>query len=96
MNNERIEEIEEKLSELIERKEFIESDQGEEEFKDFLNESYQAYEVMGLVFSAGDVISELDNITFREAYNNHYDNELSETQEEIKALEEELKELKGE
>lgn len=59
-------------------------------------EEWGTVNIMGYEYNAIDALYELDNIAFREMYNNHLDALDKEDFEEYKELEEELEELENE
>lgn len=68
----------------------------EELFIDEMREEYGTVNIMGYEFNDINVLYELDNIAFREMYNNHIDTLDKNDFEEYQELEEELEELKNE
>ena len=59
-------------------------------------EEYGTVNIMGYEFNAIDALYELDNIAFREMYNNHIDTLDKSDFEEYRELEKELEELENE
>jgi len=47
----------------------------EEDYKEFLNDNYPTVDICGMTMNQGDILFEMDNIAFRESYNNHIDAE---------------------
>ena len=68
----------------------------EEMFLDEMREEYGAVKIMGYEYNAIDTLREIDNIAFREMYNNHMDTLDKNDFEEYKELEDELEELENE
>ena len=68
----------------------------EDMFIEEMREEYGAVDIMGYEYSAIDALYELDNIAFREMYNNHIYTLDKNDFEEYKELEEELEELENE
>lgn len=68
----------------------------EEMFIEEMREEYGTVNIMGYEYSAIDALYELDNIAFREMYNNHTDTLDKNDFEEYQELEEELQELENE
>ena len=65
-------------------------------FIEEMREEYGAVKIMGYEYSAIDALCELDNIAFREMYNNHLDTLDKNDFEEYQKLAEELEELENE
>ena len=63
---------------------------------DELREEYGTVDIMGYEYNAIDALYELDNIAFREMYNNHIDTLDKNDFEEYQELAEELEELENE
>lgn len=68
----------------------------EEMFLDEMREEYGTVNIMGYEFNAIDALYKLDNIAFREMYNDYTDSLERDNFKEYKELEEELKELENE
>ena len=68
----------------------------EDMFIDEMREEYGTVNIMGYEYNAIDALYELDNIAFREMYNNHIDTLDKNDLEEYQELAEELEELENE
>ena len=68
----------------------------EDMFSEEMREEYGTVNIMGYQYTAIDALYELDNIAFREMYNNHIDTLDKNDFEEYQELEEELLELEEE
>lgn len=68
----------------------------EEMFLDEMREEYGTVNIMDYEYNAIDALHHLDNIAFREMFNNHIDTLDKTNFEEYKELEEELEELENE
>lgn len=65
-------------------------------FIEEMREEYGSVNIMGYEYNAIDALYELDNIAFREMYNDYTDSSDKSDFEEYKELEEELEELENE
>ena len=68
----------------------------EEMFLDEMREEYGTVNIMGYEYNAIDALHNLDNIAFREMFNNHIDTLDKNDFEEYQELAEELEELENE
>ena len=68
----------------------------EDMFLDEMREEYGTVDIMGCEFNAIDALYKLDNIAFREMYNDYTDSLDKNDFEEYQELEEELEELENE
>ena len=64
-------------------------------FIEEMREEYGSVNIMGYEFNAIDALYKLDNIAFREMYNNHVDGLDKNDFEEYQELEEELEEIEN-
>ena len=91
---ERIKEIKEELAELKEKKEDIENneDWATEQYDNMID-SQGTVKIGNLEYNASYVLEQVDPIAYRCGYNDYFDEQLSEIENEITDLEEELKEV---
>ena len=68
----------------------------EDMFIDEMREEYGSVVIMGCEYDAIDTLRKIDNIAFREIYNNHMDGLDKSDLEEYRELEEELEDLEDE
>jgi ATP-dependent Clp protease ATP-binding subunit ClpA len=83
--------IEEEIQKLEEEKENLENNNNEEEYKDSLNESQEPYKIGYLEFYAGDIMKECDPVAFNCSLNDYNDSRITDINDEIEQLKEDLK-----
>lgn len=93
MNQEEINEIQEKIDKLQEEKDGIENNEREyeEQYRDMLDETKE-YWIKN--YYGGTVLKEIDEIAYNYGYSDYFDERLSEIEDEIDNLKEELEEAK--
>lgn len=90
------EEITEEIEELEERKKSLEDGDNEDAYDEMLNDVYGEINVCGYQYEASRVLKECDETAYRCGLLDYNDSELSEIEDQLNDLREELKELGAE
>jgi hypothetical protein len=93
MNNERKEEIEQRLEEIKERLEVLNSDDNEDEYNQFIDECYPDVKIGNFCRSASYVLKECDPIMYNCGLSEFNDEEIGTLETEKEELETELKKV---
>jgi len=86
-----IEELHEKIQEIEERISILTSDESNEEYENFLDETHEEVKIGELTFSPSRILKELDPTAFRCGKNDWADYELTELETDKQNLLDELK-----
>jgi len=94
MTKEEIQELNERLQEVKDKKEAIENN--EQEYEDRYDEMIDeqgTVKIGSLEYTASHVLEQIDPIAYNLGYNEYFDEQLSECENEITEIETELKEV---
>jgi hypothetical protein len=88
-------EILEEIEQLEEEIKSLENCDNEEEYIEMLNDSYGMADVCGFKYYSGDLLKEIDPIAFNCGHSDYNDSVISDKEDEIEDLKEELDNLEG-
>ena len=89
------EEIEQEIEELKERIADLEKGEDTEKYDEYLDEVNGDVRIGSLTYSASRVLKEVDEIAYRCGYSDWSDAEITELEDQLDELEQELKEAEG-
>ena len=87
------EELDEKISDLKEEIEKLDSNDNEEEYNEFLDDTYGSVNVAGYKYDTSYVLKEIDPTAYSVGHSDFNNSRLTEAQEELESLEQELRDL---
>jgi hypothetical protein len=93
MTTEERQEILDKIENLKEEVENLENGDNEKEYIEYLNDSQESYKIGYLEFFAGDILKNCDEVAFRCSLNDYNDSRITDINDEIENLQEELSEI---
>lgn len=90
---EEIKELEEELEEVKEKIEALEGEEGQERYREFIDEVNEPLKIGNISFTPSRVLEELDPIAFNCGFSEWSDEELSELENRKDEIKEEIQEL---